>query len=338
MLAWQTLRALPRTGAAAALAGPLLAALAFRFGGERAARGRLAVLGGMLFLAALRGAALARGSQPLATELTLDDGAVVAVLGLALAAAVVHTVGACARVRGPLEDAPLHLRPLLGGGALVTSWLGLASALALPAALATPPVRSVAAAVGQEGEWHLGYEAATAARPRLVLVRADPLDGEPGWGTPVDLLGPFEAEIEPLAVQLLAAGATTAALVARGERPPAGFEVAWSEVRALERWASVHAGLWGVLYLDARGTGADPRALRALVERAWAPRELESSTVWVALPDCAGGACTAWIEGPAGSAVADLPALQPGALRNALVARATGAAREPLAASEGKSP
>lgn len=182
LLAWQTLRASTPAAAGAALAGPLLAALAFRAGGERRGRRWLALSGGVLLFGALHGEALARGAPSFGSELALDDGAVLAVLALGLATALVALVGACARVRGPLEDAPLGLRPLLGGGALASSLLGIAATLALPPVLVAPPARGVSLPDGAYGTASDGPRAAAPAR-----------------GTPLELVGRFDSQDEPLA-------------------------------------------------------------------------------------------------------------------------------------------
>ena len=143
ILLWETARVLPRLVWPAAVAGILAAALGFKLGGVRRGRTAALVLAAAAAGVSVVGEAFASGRLAWRGQLAIDDLAVALVLASSAGLLASSVADAGARIVGPLEDAPLALRPWLGGSGLAIGALVAGVLVVLPPSLVPAPGREV---------------------------------------------------------------------------------------------------------------------------------------------------------------------------------------------------
>lgn len=147
LLFWEATTRLPARAGPAVLAGPLAALLLFRLSSDSIQHWIALSLATGLAVTAVILEPWSRGAIVLRPELAIDSLAPLslACLGLVLVAASV--IRRALRMIGPLEDAALLARPLLGGGATAAWLLLLATSVAIPPYTSLPPSREVVSLV-----------------------------------------------------------------------------------------------------------------------------------------------------------------------------------------------
>lgn len=147
LLFWEATTRLPFQAGPAALAGPLAALLLFRLSGDPLQRWIALGLATGLAVTAVILEPWSRGAIVLRPELAIDSLAPLTLVCLGLVLVASSVIRGALRLIGPLEDAALLARPLLGGGATAAWLMLLAASVAVPPLTSLPPSREVVSLV-----------------------------------------------------------------------------------------------------------------------------------------------------------------------------------------------